>query len=77
MLTENTAQPSPSLGHFYLFSEDTSTRHLLSADRSQTRCPCSSGVRRHVAATVCVLLAQARTDYDPHQTEQSQHQGLK
>lgn len=36
VLSEHTPQPSLLLGHVYLFSEDASTRHLLSADGSQT-----------------------------------------
>lgn len=68
MLSENIPQPSPLLGHVYLFSEDASSRDLLSGHR--TRCPL------FMSQLLCTA-GPGREDCDPHQTEQSQHQGLK
>lgn len=41
VLSEDTLRPSCLPGNCYLFSENASSRHLLSVDASQTRCPCS------------------------------------
>lgn len=78
VLSEDTLRPSCLPGHCYLFSENASSRHLLSVDASQTRCPCSC--RSHGEVKWNRLLCTAgpgRNVCDPHQTEPSQHQELK